>query len=474
MCRRRREPILSFVDWLEAVRYRWKLVAAVTAALLAVGALYIIFSPRVYQASSRLLVDVNAPSPVDKEDRNTGDVTRVLTTQADIVRTPAVAAVAAQLSGLTSQPAYINAWQKSTGGSIPLPNFVGAQLLKTLTVQPKRDTNVLLISADSSNPKVAAAVANSFAQAAVNAQYRLRTEPAKAYAAWLETRLLSARGEVRSAQDKLSNFVRATGITNDGDLSSEGSQMAEVETQLAAAQAKAAAAQQDSFAGTQGVADAERSDTVQRLRQQVAESRGKVAELEAVFGSQYPEVTRNRAQLQTLQSQLNSELSQARSAFTASRSADAAAERAAARASEARLRAVASQQRSKMMGMGTNLAQYSTLKNEFDAAKKSFNDINDRLVKMRLQGAVPETEVKIVDVATPPLLPSSPKTGLVLGICALLGLMLGAIAAIIQEALDPRVRGRRALERQLGVRVIGHVASPALMSPRLLLAGPRA
>jgi capsular polysaccharide biosynthesis protein len=68
------------------------------------------------------------------------------------------------------------------------------------------------------------------------------------------------------------------------------------------------------------------------------------------------------------------------------------------------------------------------------------------------------------------LLPSSPRTGFVLAICALIGLILGALAAIILEALNPRVRSRRMLERLLGVRVIGRVPRPALPQPRLLLA----
>ncbi|HVM38950.1 MAG TPA: hypothetical protein VM265_11265 [Sphingomicrobium sp.] len=460
------------MDWFNAVRYRWQLVAAVVGACLLLGLAYVALSPRIYNATARMLVDSTAPDPVNENrSKSSDDARTVMSTHADIMRTPALALAAAQLSGLTRDPFFLSQWQEKTSGRTPFSQWMAAEMLKALKVEPRRDTNVLLINAESDNPQIAARIANGFAQAAINTSYRLRTEPAKAYAAWLETRLEAARTDVTEKQKRLSQFSRATGIT-DGDLSSEGSQMASVASQLAAAEAEAAAARQNAFTGAQSVADAERSETVQRLRQQVAESSGKIAELESVFGPEYPDVRRTRAELATLRAQLNSETAKSRAAFEAARAAQAAAARAASGASEARLRAVANEQRSRVGSMGANLAQYMTLKNEFEGAQKSFNDINERLLKMRLQGNIPETEVKIVDIASAPLLPSSPKIGFVLGTALLLGLVLGVIAAIILESLDPRVRSGAVIERLLGVRVIGQIALPGAGSGRKLLPGP--
>ena len=445
-------------------------MAAVCGACLIVALLYIVISPRIYEATSRLLVDITAPDPVNEGRTDPGKNSRiVMATQADLLRTPAVAVRAAQLSGLTKDSAFINDWQESTQGKTPFSQWTASRMLGAMTIEPAKDTNVLVINATSANPEVAARIANGFAQSAVNTQYRLRTEPAKAYAAWLSTRLETARADVHEKQERLSEFSRETGIT-DGDLSSEGSQMANVATQLAAAEAQAAAARQNNFTGAQSVADAERSATVQRLRQQVAELNGKAAELESVFGPEYPDVKRTRAELQTLQRQLNTEVSQARSAFSAARDAEASAQRAAAAASESRLRSLAGEQRARVSSMGTNLAQFATLRNEFEAAQQSFNNINERLLKMRLQGNIPETEVKIVDVAAPPVLPSSPRVGFILASAILLGLIVGAAAAILLESLNPRVRSALALERLLGVRVIGPVSLPS-RGP-LRLSGP--
>jgi succinoglycan biosynthesis transport protein ExoP len=79
---------------------------------------------------------------------------------------------------------------------------------------------------------------------------------------------------------------------------------------------------------------------------------------------------------------------------------------------------------------------------------------------MRLQSAVPLTEVQVLDTATAPIVPSSPNVPLTLALATLLGALLGASAAIWLEYRDPRVRSRGGVERLLGAPVIGRIALP--------------
>jgi uncharacterized protein involved in exopolysaccharide biosynthesis len=454
--------VLSFYDWIDAIRYRWKLVAVAAGLFTVLALVYVALAPRTYTATASLLLDTGAPNPIDDETSRgaPADNREVIATQADLIRSPHVAGNAAVVSGIAKDPAWIAEWRDETGGRQSYADWLRDELRSSLSVEPGRDTNVLLIQADAGDPQEAAKIANGFARASVDSQYRLRTEPAKAYATWLENRLAASRNTVVQKQNQLSAFVRQTGITNDGDLSAEGTQMAEVTTQLAAAEARAAAARQSNFEGAQGRGDAEKSETIQRLRAQVAERSGKLAELEAVFGPDYPDVQRTRAEVSTLQSSLNREVSAATGAFSSARSAEAAAERAAAAAAEGRLRGLASQSRAEVLSKSQNLAQYSRLRNEFDVAQKTFNDLNQRLTRMRLQSAVPLTEVQVLDTASPPLVPSSPNVPLTLALALVLGALLGTAGAIWLEYRDPRVRSRGGIERMLGAPVIGRLALP--------------
>lgn len=464
--------MLSFLDWFEAVRYRWRLVAFMVALFAVLAILFIIVAPKTYTASASLLLDTRGPDPLkDEGEKNTSDnnIRSMMATQADLVRSPTVAARAAALAGITKDPAYIAKWRRETDGRTPYADWLSIETLESLEVTPGKDTNILLINANARTPQLAARLASAFAEASVSSQYRLRTEPAKAYANWLSTRLSAARGSVVEAQNSLSNFVKLTGITNGGDLSSEGQQMADVATQLASAEARAAAARQSSFSGAQSRGDAERSETIQQIRQQVAEKTGKLADLQAHFGPDYPDVRRTQAEVSTLRSQLNTEIASATSAFGAAREAQASAERQAASASESRLRSLTSEQRSRVQSMGTNLAQYSRLRNEFEGAQRNYNDLNQRLSRMRLQGNVPQTEVQVLDTAGVPLFPSSPKAGLTFALSILLGALIGAAWAIYLEFRNPRVRSWAGVERMLGVQVVGRVALPDRGGNRLML-----
>jgi uncharacterized protein involved in exopolysaccharide biosynthesis len=297
-----------------------------------------------------LLVDTRQADPIsdDGGPADQSNTRTIMATQADLVRSPHVAGQAAVMAGLDKDPRYIAQWRSETGGRTPFPLWLTGRMQSSLEVFPGKDTNILALSAKAGDPAEAARLANGFAKATVASQYRLRTEPAKAYANWLQNRMVGARARVQQTQQALSEFVKKTGLATGEDLSSEGSQMASMASQLAEAEARAAAARQSSFAGAQSRGDAERSSTVQNIRQQIAEKSGKLAELQSVFGPDYPDVQRTQAELGTLRSQLNSELSNATGAFAGAREAEAAAARQAAAASEARLRSLTAQQQARL------------------------------------------------------------------------------------------------------------------------------
>ena len=462
----------SFADWIDAIRFRWRLVALVACFMTLLAGVYLIITPRLYQATASLLLDTRGPNPLQEGAKDSGQDSRgMIATQVDLIRSPSVTDLAASTTGIDRDPAYRAGWRAATGGRTPFQDWLRGVMQAGLTIVPGKDSNIVTIDVRGRNPIEAARIGNGFARAAVESQYRLRTGPAKTYADWLARRMVGAKSDVIQAQKSLSDFVRATGITNDGDAGPEGAQMAQVETQLAAAEARAAAARQSDYAAPQSRGDAEKSSTVQSLRAQVAQLSSKVSNLRATFGPDYPEVKSAQAELGTLQSSLTRELANSVGAFGAARSAQSASERAAAGASESRLRSLASQQRSRVAGMATNGAEYQRLKNEFGVAQKNYNELNDRLERMRLQGSVPQTEVQVLDYASVPLWPDYPRPGLTVTIALLLGLALGALAAILLEAMNPRVRSWAGIERMLGAPVIGTLSLPPGSSMLLLKGG---
>jgi polysaccharide biosynthesis transport protein len=459
----------SFLDWFEAVRYRWRTVAAAVFLTVFVTLIYLAIAPKSYTATATLLVDQQQIEPVDEAKNESTQ--SVIGTQADLVRSPYVASQAAMLAGLNRDPKYVEEW-RSAGVRMPYDDWLRRRLLAAVVVNPGKDSNVLDVQTIGRTPLEAARLANGFARAAVAAHYQLRTDPAKAYAAWLEGRLSQARDVMVDSETKLVNFMKATGLAQGEDLSSEGQQAASMAGELATAEARAAAARQSKFAEEQGLGEAERISTVQSLRQDVASKTTELAKLEETFGPQYPDVRRAKAELATLQSNLKSELANAIKTFTDERAAQAAAERQAADAAEQQLRSMTNQQRARLEAMGVSAAQYSTLKNDYLAAQRNYNDLDQKLTSMRLQSAVPQTEMQVLDTASPFLVSILPDEDKALLFAILIGLILGSFGAILLEYLNPRVRSWGGIERLLGVRVIGKVALPGPPPLALPKSGP--
>lgn len=465
--------MLSFSDWIDAVRFRWRFVLATMTASMLIAFAYLLVVPHTYSAISSLLFDVRGPDPL--RDAKTDDVQAnsraMIATQVDLIKTPSLIDAAATASKLDRDPRLIGQWKAATYGRVPYRDWLRARMVSALDITPGKDSNVLKIEAQSRNPVEAAQIANGIAQAAVNEQYRLRTVQAKTYADWLASRVDGARSEVIASQNELRTFVQSTGIVNDGDTSSEGTQLADVTTQLAAAEARSAASRGASYSNSQGRGDAEKSETIQSLRSQVAVANAKVANLRSTFGPEFPDVKSAQAELTELRSHLNRALATTTSAFSEARSAQAASERDAASASESRLQHLASRQRQRVASISANLAEYQRLKNEFTAKQRNFSDLYDRFERMKLQGSVPQTETQILDLASTPLLPVAPRPLFVLALAVMLGLIFSALAAILLEARRPRVRSLAQIERLFDVPVLGALTLPRTGGRKLLLTG---
>lgn len=449
----------SLLDFIDIVRFRWRLVAAVAACAMVTAAIYLLVVEPEYQAQASLIVDVDQPDPVDQGTPQS-ELKTVMATQAELVLSPGVASAAAVKAGFDNEQGFVERWKELDSG-VPFEEWLKAWMLNHVNVGVERDTNILFISASAASSEEAARIANGFADAAVDSRYALRTEPAKAYAEWLEGQVKTARSEVETREAVLSDFVRRTGLSQGNDLSSEGRQLADMAGQLAVSEARAASARQSSYSEAQGIGDAENSQAIQQLRTEIAQVAASLSQLQSVYGPAHPEVVKTGAQLTTLNTRLETELATARSAFSGSRQAAANAERAAAVASEGRLRSLAAQQRRRLEQQGVNVARFNTLQNEFQASQQNFNSLSERLANMRLQSEVPQTEIQVLDRASEYLTSRMPSIPLTFALASLLGLVVGVCIAIGLELLNPRVRSWGSVERLLGARVIGRVSLPA-------------
>lgn len=437
---------MNLSDLLSALKARWKLEVAVAAVVLLAVIAWTLMSPRSYTGTATLLFDQTAPDPGVETGQRAVDAAEVLGTQADVIHSQEIATQVAKASGLTDNPVVLAQWRAATNGAGLPEEWLGRSFLQGLTIEPSRNSTVLSVKYKSRDPASAAQIANGFANVYLKAYLRMTTDPAGAYARWLEERTREVRGKLERAQNVLVAFQRQKGIVSTESMDAEGERLTALSSQLAGAEAANADAASRAGAGSGGSPDVQGNGVVQTLRTQIAQKSAQVSELRTSLGPNHPDMLAANAELASLRARLASEIG------TTAQSLNVASGDTAART--AALRRLVNEQRGRMLALSGDRSQLEVLQRDVQSARTAFDSVTQRLNAMRLQAELPRTNVRLLDEAVPPTFPSSPNVPLRLLLGIVLGALLGLSVGAALEWFRPRVRTNRGLTLATGVPVL--------------------
>ena len=436
---------MNLSDLLSALRARWKLEAAAAFVVFAAILVWTAVSPRAYTGTATLLFDQTAPDPAVETSRP-ADSADALGTQAEVIHSQEIAAKVAHNVGIADRPATLAQWRAATGGTGTPEDWVGRNLLRGLTVEAGRNSTILSINYKASDAASAAQIANGFAQTYIDEHLRMTTDPARAYTRWFEERTREVRNNLEQAQNRLTNFQREKGIVSTENMDAEAERLNALATQLASAESANADASSRAGAGSAASPDVQSSGVVQSLRTQIAQKAAQVSELRTNLGPNHPEMIAAAAELASLRARLAGEVG------TTSRSLAIASGDTGARVGS--LRHLVDQQRGRMLALSGDRSQLEVLQRDVQSARAAFDSVTQRLSAMRLQAELPRTNVRLLDMASPPAFPSNPNVPLRIVLGLLLGVFVGLTLGAALEWLRPRVRTQRGLAVTTGVPVL--------------------
>lgn len=441
--------MITFPDLLAALQARWRAQVALFLAVLALICVWTALSPRIYVARASLLFDAQSSSPGDDPaaPRAPIDLDQLLYTQADIVTSDAVIERVIREQNLLQAAGELGADLQAVAGA-PQAELV-QKVRSALQVDVRRSSNVLAISFRSTDPQLAARVANGFVDAYLDTQLQLRVDPAKGYSRWYEARTQEARQELEDAQARLAEFQRANGFTDAGPMEAETNRLNELSAQLAQAEANAADVRTRAGPDAASSLDVQSTQIIQQLRGAIANQAKRLAELSATYGPRHPTILAAQSEMETLRNRLAEETRQAQASLSVSRNA---AERR-----QAELERLVEAQRQKMIGMAGARNQMQVLQRDVDSARAAYDQVTQRLNLMQLQAQLPSTNVRPLDEAQPPSEPASPEIGLRLLLGAVLGGMLAVSYALGLEWLKPRVRTPLGVRAATGAQFVHRI-----------------
>lgn len=430
-----------FLAILRARLWLMLLVLGVTVATATVVSLVL---PPTYKATATVLVDAKSKDPVTGAMLPVQFMAGYAATQVDIISSRNVAGKVVDALRLAEVPQVKADYLAATEGKGSIRDWLAGRLAENLSVEPSRESSVIGIAFKATEPRFAAAVANAFANAYIETSLELRTEPARQLSTWYQGQLRQLRDNLEKAQAALTAYQRERGlVASDERLDMETARLAELSSQMVAAQSSSYdAASRQSSEG----AEVMNSGVVQQLRTDLARREAELAQLGQNLGQNHPQYQRASAEVDALRARLEAEKS------TATRVVSTTA--SAARQREASLRAAVAAQKARVLELKQQRDELTVLQRDVDNAQRVYDAAQQRSSQSQLESQTTQTEIAILNPATAPIRPDSPRLLLNLILAVFLGGMLAVGAAFLVEMLDRRVRGPHDVADLLGVPVL--------------------
>ena len=341
-------------------------------------------------------------------------------------------------------------------GKAPIEN----RLIANLTVAPVQNSQIIKLSYDSTDPQLAADIANSIAANYIELNLERRVNAASFAKDFLSKQLADVKSRLEESQVKLNNYAKEKGLykTNDENSPSLTAQkITQLNIALSDAETKRIEAQTKYEQGqsTSGSAKVLDNLTVQALKRNLVDLETKYQEQLQIYKPSYPLMVQLRRQIQKLTDEVARETNVIKQTVEQSLKTDYLA----ARENESKLFEELQLQKKYLIEVRDKDIGYKTLLREVDTNSSSYDGLLTRLKEVSVAGGVESNNISILDPAIVPFAKHKPKIKLNLALGLVLGIFLGTVVAFLLEFLDDRVKTTDELERLLGLPLLGMTPS---------------
>jgi polysaccharide biosynthesis transport protein len=413
------------------LKARWLVVFLVFMAVVGTTSTITLMADKQYTATAAVVLDVKSPDPLNGAMLM---ATGYMATQVDIIKSDRVAKLVVKTLKLDTSPAIRTQWQEATKGQGELADWLAALLKGNLDVKPSRESNVINIEYVGADPRFAATVANAFAQAYVDVNVELRTNPARQYASFFDEQTRTARERLETAQRALSDYQQRTGITSEDErVDFETAKLNETSSQLTAIQAATTDSQskrQNSARET--LAEVMQSPLINGLKGDIARMQSRITEASVNLGPNHPQIQRYQSELGALQEQLEAEIRKVNTSINTTYQVNIQR--------ESQLRDALATQKARVLDLNKQRDELSVLRRDIETAQRIFDSVSLRASQSSLESQTNQTNIAVLNPAVPPTFASGPRVKLNIAIAMFMGGLLGVSFALALEMANRRVR----------------------------------
>lgn len=450
---------MNFTQFLLILNARKAVILGVLLFTVAVTAVVSLLLPQEYTATTTLIIDSKSKDPFTGQLMPSQMFPGYMATQVDVIQSENVSQKVVRELKLVDTPGTHEQFMEATKGKGDINQWLSDLLLKKLSVEPSRESNLISVAFTGTDPRFSAAVANAFAKAYIETSLDLKLAPARQTAAWFDRQIVELRQNLDDAQQKLTAYQREKGIVeSDERLDVETRRMGDLAGQMVAAQSAAFDAGSRTR-DSSSMPEVINNPVVQGLKAQVSQGEGKLAELAKRVGVNHPDYQRALAEVNSYKERLANELS------LATRGVGATAGAARQRYDE--LSAAFAKQKATVLALKQQREEASLLARDVQNAQQIYDAALQRYGQSRMEAQSTQTDVAVLNPAVAPIEPSQPKVFLNIVLSIFLGGLLGVGAGFMVELLDRRVRSGQDIAAGLDIPVLAEVTKKGRRLERL-------
>ena len=489
------ERSMDLLDFVEALRKRWKTIALSTAVTTGLGLAYLAFTPTAYTATVSILVDARPRAPVGSDPAANANATAdtvLVESQVKLFTSDTVLRRVVQREGLADDPDFAPTrvgLRTRLMGLFGLGSGANAEdratkavltLARAVVVKRSERTYVIDVDVSAGDPAKAARLANSVADAYLADQVDARASLVRRDAKWLNQRIGELQARVQEAENRAQTYRAEHGITDANGKSVGDQELADYATELGKARARTIDAKTrwerfQQLASSGKINDipieATKSAVLDKLRGQYADLTRQEANLRTTLGDRHPAMVEVQNQLRDTRRSIADELKRL--------SDVAGAEYQVARAAEAENAKRVEDARRATNSRNQTSVELRELERDVDASRSVYEKfLRARETMDEDSGDGPAA--RVIAPALAPVAPSSPKTMAILFASIASGLFAGVGIALFNDYMShagPMVRRRDGLihdvDDEEGARTPVIVTAPRIGADRRKIASWR-
>jgi len=415
----------------------------------------------VYESTVTVDIDRQTPSAVIGQDSTripTNDSDQFLATQIKLIQSDSVLRpVAAQYHLLDVEKQVSKNWSRAQEDA-PVT-------LKKLNVKRPPNTYLLLISYRSTDPHLAADVANGVARSYVEHTFNIQFHSSASVASFMEKQLEELKAKMERSSAALAQFERELNVINPEEKTSIlSARLLQLNTEYTNAQTdrvrKEAAWKSVQSGSLEAAQVSTQGENLKTLSQKLDEARQRFEEVKTHYGANHPEYRKAAVQVEEIVRQLG----EARQ--NAAQRVEVEYRESVNR--EAMLQKAVSETKAEFDRINARSFEYQALKREADADKTLYEELIRKIKEAGINAGFENSAIRIADPARAAVSPVFPNLPLNAALAFLLSALLAIAAAVFSDVLDKSIRDPDQVASLFKTEVLGSL--PMVKSWRRRLA----